>query len=75
MPSDKDLGEFYYNTRTHMVERGRLSPWEHLIGPYFTHAEAERALEIAKARTADWDEDDAAWKGEENHEAGRGGGA
>ena len=56
-------GEYFYNTRTKMVEHGRLSPWEDIMGPYETAAEAARALEIAKERNADWDEDDADWEG------------
>jgi hypothetical protein len=55
------VGEFYYNIRTNMVEHGRLSPWEHLMGPYETHEDAEKALEIAQARTIDWDEEDLEW--------------
>ena len=60
-------GDYYYNIRTQMVEHGRLSAWEHLMGPYETHEEAEQALEIAAARTADWDEDDAEWDDEDSH--------
>jgi hypothetical protein len=51
-------GDYFFNIRTKMVEHGRQSAWEHLMGPYDTHEEAERALEIAQARTADWDEDE-----------------
>lgn len=53
--------EFYYNIRTNMVEHGRKSPWEHLMGPYETHEDAEKALEIAQARTVDWDKEDLEW--------------
>ena len=59
--ADEAEGEYYFNTRTQMVERGRLSAWEHLMGPYMTYQDAERALETARARNADWDEDEAAW--------------
>ncbi|MBN2177555.1 MAG: SPOR domain-containing protein [Demequinaceae bacterium] len=55
------VGEYYYNIRTRMVEHGRQSPWEHLMGPYETHEDAERALEIAEARNLEWDEDDTEW--------------
>lgn len=54
--------EYYFNTRTRMVEKGRMSSWEHLMGPYRTREEAEKALETAQQRTHDWDEDDADWK-------------
>jgi len=60
--SEGDLAdEYYYNMRTRMVEHGRQSPWEHLMGPYGSHEEAEQALEIAKARNLEWDEDDVEW--------------
>ena len=60
-------GDYYFNIRTKMVEHGRQSAWEHLMGPYETHEEAERALETAQARTAAWDEDEAAWDDEDSH--------
>ena len=60
-------GGYYFNIRTKMVEHGKQSPWEHLMGPYDTREEAEIALEIAAARTADWDEDDAEWDEEDSH--------
>jgi hypothetical protein len=56
--------EYFFNTRTRMVEKGRQSSWEHLMGPYSTHEEASLALEKAQARTEDWDEDDAKWRGD-----------
>ena len=56
--------QYFFNTRTRMVEKGRQSSWEHLMGPYDSEAEASRALEIAQERTEVWDEDDADWKGE-----------
>jgi hypothetical protein len=59
-------GGYYFNIRTKMVEHGRQSAWEHLMGPYDTREEAEIALEIAAARTADWD-DDAEWDDEDAH--------
>lgn len=68
-------GEFYFNVRTKMVEKGRQSSWEHLMGPYETEEDAAKALEIAQARNADWDEDEAAWAGEWDDEDERPGGA
>ena len=65
MSSDEhDTVEYYFNTRTRMVEKGRQSSWEHLMGPYPSEAEAARALETAQERTESWDEDDADWKGQ-----------
>lgn len=59
-PGDKV--EYYFNTSTRMVEKGRQSSWEHLLGPYDTREEAERAVETARERTEAWDEDDEEWK-------------
>jgi len=50
--------EFYYNTETRQVERGKQSTWSHLMGPYPTREAAEHALEQARTRTDSWDEDD-----------------
>jgi len=50
--------EFYFNTATQMVEKGRQSSWEHLMGPYASADEAARALETAQARSQNWDEDE-----------------
>lgn len=58
--------EYFYNTRTKMVEKGRLSSWEYLMGPYDTPEQAENAIEIARKRNAAWDDDDAKWTGEED---------
>jgi hypothetical protein len=59
MSNDDDQPvEYYFNTRTRMVEKGRVSSWEHLMGPYPTAEEAAGALEIAKARNDTWDDDD-----------------
>jgi len=66
MSEDGTTGiEYYYNVRTQMVEKGRQSSWEHLMGPYDTVAEAEKALEIAKKKSDAWDKDDAAWRGDD----------
>lgn len=54
--------EYYFNTATRMVEKGRQSSWEHLMGPYDTYEQARQALETARDKSDDWDEDDAAWR-------------
>lgn len=61
-----ELVEYFYNVRTHMVEKGRLSSWEDLMGPYATREEAERALETAKKRNDAWADEDAQWRGDED---------
>ena len=47
--------KFYYNLKTGEVEEGRQSAWTDLMGPYPTRDAAEHALEIARARTQEWD--------------------
>lgn len=54
--------EYYFNTRTRMVEKGRQSAWEHLMGPYASVEEAEQALTKAQERVEQWDEEDAEWR-------------
>lgn len=54
-----DDEQFYFNIDTRQVERGRISDWRHLMGPYATEEEASRALEIAAQRTRDADLEDA----------------
>lgn len=54
--------EYYFNTRTRMVEKGRVSAWDHLMGPYATEEEAQQALEKAQARVEEWDEADEKWR-------------
>jgi hypothetical protein len=60
-----DKVEYFFNTRTQMVEKGRQSSWEHLMGPYDSPEEAANAMEIARKRSQAWDDDDRSWKGEE----------
>lgn len=63
MNSDKSQPvEYYFNTRTRMVEKGRQSSWDHLMGPYATEQEAQQALEKAQARVEEWDEEDERWR-------------
>jgi hypothetical protein len=65
MSSDAhDKVEYFFNTRTKMVEKGQVSSWEDLMGPYDTRDEAEKALETAKQKSKSWDEQDQKWKGE-----------
>lgn len=67
MSSDSEQQpEFFYNLRTKMVEIGRLSSWEDLMGPYSTRAQAEEALETAKQRSDTWDDADDEWSGQES---------
>ena len=54
--------QYWYNTETRAVEVGRRSSWSHLMGPYSTRAEAERALESARSRNESWDKEDDDWR-------------
>jgi len=60
-PSEPQKIEYYFNARTKMVEKGHLSSWEDLMGPYDTREEAEQALETAKKRSQSWDDEDDNW--------------
>ncbi len=63
---DREQVEYFYNVRTRMVEKGRLSSWEDLMGQYATPEEAEHALETARKRNDAWADEDAEWRGDED---------
>ena len=46
---------FWYDLATGRVDQGHQKGAAHLMGPYASRAEAERALETARARTEAWD--------------------
>ncbi|ARC57033.1 hypothetical protein AS850_08085 [Frondihabitans sp. 762G35] len=46
--------EFWFNTKTHQVEEGMVSPAVDRAGPYATRAEAEHALAQIKANSEKW---------------------
>lgn len=58
-----DEQQFWFNTKTGQVEQGRQSHYPHLMGPYATREEAEKALGTAAARNEAWDDEDERWKG------------
>ena len=60
-----DKVEYFFNTATRQVERGRQSSWEHLLGPFDTAEEAQQAVDIASDKSEAWDEADKAWRGED----------
>lgn len=64
--TDQGAVQYFYNTSTKMVEKGRLSSWEHLLGPYGTREEAEKAAQIAAERNEAWDAADKAWNGDDD---------
>lgn len=49
---------WWFNLRTQAVEHGPGDPNSERMGPYATRAEAESALDRAKARNEAWDADD-----------------
>jgi hypothetical protein len=52
--------QFWYNMKTGVVEQGRQSPAVDRVGPFDTREEAEHALDILRANSAKWAEEDAA---------------
>ncbi|WP_029069151.1 hypothetical protein [Jonesia quinghaiensis] len=52
-------GKWFYNTKTGQVKQGRgWFSWLHVMGPYDTREQAQKALDIAAARTASWEAED-----------------
>ncbi len=64
MEPHHDKIEYFFNTTTGMVEEGRQSSWEHLLGPFATFDAASRALDIASDKSDAWDDEDKKWRGE-----------
>lgn len=62
-PDEPQKVEYFFNVRTKMVEKGRVSSWEDLMGPYPTRDEAQEALENAAKRSQAWDDEDDDWRG------------
>lgn len=54
--------QYWYNTKTHQVEKGPQSNWVNRMGPYATEAEARAALETAQARNEAWEREDEKWE-------------
>ena len=55
--------KYWYNARTHEVEKGAQSSFEDRMGPYDTAEQAQGALEEAKQRNQAWDAEDKDWNG------------
>lgn len=57
---------YWFNINTGTVETdANRSRGEDVMGPYATEEEASHALEIARAKTERWDEEDRAWEDED----------
>lgn len=52
--------QYWYNMKTGEVEYGFESPSADRVGPFPTRDEAARALEILRANSAKWAEEDRA---------------
>jgi len=65
MELHRDKVEYFFNTTTGMVEEGRQSSGQHLLGPFATFDDASHALKIAEDKSDAWDDDDKAWRGED----------
>lgn len=50
--------QYWFNTRTGEVEKGMVSPSIDRVGPFATHAEAERAMETVHENSRRWAEED-----------------
>ncbi|MCU1571495.1 MAG: hypothetical protein JWR33_2236 [Naasia sp.] len=55
-----DEAQYWYNSRTGQVERGKLSNAIDRVGPFATHEEAERAPEKLRQNAERWAAEDAA---------------
>ncbi|AAZ55007.1 hypothetical protein JCM3263A_09410 [Thermobifida fusca] len=62
LPTPED-GEdkWWYSLKTGKVERGPGSPTKDRLGPYPDRASAEAALERARQRNEQWEEEDREW--------------
>ena len=55
--------QFFYNTATGQVEElANRGQSKDLLGPYPTREAAAAALETARKRTEDWDNEDRRWR-------------
>jgi hypothetical protein len=55
----EDQPEFWFNTKTNLVEHGLLTAAPYRIGPFRTEQEAARALQIVADRAKAWREQEA----------------
>ncbi len=54
--------QYWFNVSTGKVESDdERSQGAEVLGPYASQAEAGRALDTARARTEEWDEEDRRW--------------
>lgn len=51
------MAKYYFDTKTGKVSKGGLFSWWNKMGPYETAEQAARALDIAREKTRNWDEE------------------
>ena len=56
--------QYWYDTSTGEVHRGRSGSWSHRMGPYPTREAAQEALETARRRSDAWDQEERRERGE-----------
>lgn len=50
--------KWYYDTEKGQAVQGKVTNWDTRMGPYDSRAEAEAALDRARARNEEWDAQD-----------------
>ena len=58
--AEQPVDGYWFNTKTLRVEKGLLTAAPFRIGPFATEPEAEKALEIIRARAKAWQSDEEA---------------
>jgi hypothetical protein len=56
--SEEQKPEYWFNTKTSLVEEGKQALALYRIGPFATRIEAENALQTLRARSDAWAEED-----------------
>jgi hypothetical protein len=56
--TDGEPDQYWFNTKTNQVEKGRQSAALYRIGPFASESEARNALETLRARAKTWREQD-----------------
>jgi hypothetical protein len=56
--SDGSDDNWWFNLKTHQVERGFFSPSKNRVGPFAFKSEAANALKLLAEKSRRWSEDD-----------------
>lgn len=60
MASEDD--QWYFYPATGKVSQGKTGPWDGRMGPYATEEEARNALETARRRNDEFDQQEDDWR-------------